>query len=582
MEGRALDRVGMVLFAATGLWTVVASTRSGGNPLPATALLLAAAAVLFGTRRGLGAPWVPAAAAAVVVMLAVPGILSLVARGRPGLAPLGYANANGALFLQGSVASLLAAAPPAPGRLRVGGWAAAGGLAAMAAASSRATAVLLLLVVLALLVGHRRGWVRAGIAAAALAFVVAAIGVTVVASEGPVGSVASRAEAAFGDRRVALWGEAYGLMAAHPVLGVGPQRFQLASPTARSDPDARWAHADFLQQGAETGIPGMLLLSALFVWGFARLWGSAAEGRPVALAAASLGALGVQASADHLLESPLIPLVASSLVGAASMASGAEEFQPGPILRKMVKAAVLPMGAGSRLRPGDLAILLYHRVGTGDREVDLPMGLFEAQVAELAEGGAVRSLDDALADGSPGGLVVTFDDGYRDFHEVVLPILDRHRVPAVLYLATGLVAEEGGRDSGMSWSQLREAVDTGLVTVGSHTHSHVDLARTPPPAGEEEIRRSQDLIEQRLQVQCRHFSYPFGSASPSAEPTVRKLFATAALRWETNRRGRFDRYRLGRTPLLRSDGMWFFRAKMRGRLDAEAWVYRAFGRGPWR
>ena len=43
-------------------------------------------------------------------------------------------------------------------------------------------------------------------------------------------------------------------------------------------------------------------------------------------------------------------------------------------------------------------------------------------------------------------MVVTFDDGYRDFHDAALPLLVKHRVPAVLYLATGLVANgDGGR-----------------------------------------------------------------------------------------------------------------------------------------
>jgi hypothetical protein len=59
------------------------------------------------------------------------------------------------------------------------------------------------------------------------------------------------------------------------------------------------------------------------------------------------------------------------------------------------------------------------------------------------------------------------------------------------------------------------------------------------------------------------------------------LFDSAALRWATNRAGRIDRYRLGRTPVLRSDGPLLFRAKVRGLLDGEALFYRLTGRGPW-
>ena len=76
------------------------------------------------------------------------------------------------------------------------------------------------------------------------------------------------------------------------------------------------------------------------------------------------------------------------------------------------------------------------------------------------------------------------------------------------------------------------------------------------------MRRSKELIEDRLGVPCRHFAYPWavGSAQPPTRWSAR-LFDTAAWdAWRTNRRDRIDRYRLGRTPVLRSDGELFFRA----------------------
>jgi hypothetical protein len=97
-----------------------------------------------------------------------------------------------------------------------------------------------------------------------------------------------------------------------------------------------------------------------------------------------------------------------------------------------------------------------------------------------------------------------------------------------------------------------------------------------------EMRRSKEQIEDRLGVACRHFSYPWSVASAEAEKVARNLFATAALPWGTNRLGSIDLYRVGRTPVLQSDGTFFFRAKLAGRLDGEALVYKALRRGPWR
>lgn len=254
------------------------------------------------------------------------------------------------------------------------------------------------------------------------------------------------------------------------------------------------------------------------------------------------------------------------------------------LARKAVKAAVLPGGIVSRRRAGDVVILLYHRVGGRGGEIDMPTAVFERQLELLASQERVLTLEQAMA-GGDGGVVVTFDDGYRDFHDTVLPLLVRHRVPALLYLATGLVAgQEHAPDdsSALTWSQLGEAVSTGLVTVGAHTHGHSDLSRATERECHEEMARCQGLVSERLGVACRHFAYPWSVGSPAADRVARRLFDTAALdAWRTNRAGATDPWRLGRVPVLRSDGLAFFRAKVRGRLDGEALAYRLLGRGPW-
>jgi peptidoglycan/xylan/chitin deacetylase (PgdA/CDA1 family) len=253
------------------------------------------------------------------------------------------------------------------------------------------------------------------------------------------------------------------------------------------------------------------------------------------------------------------------------------------LLRKTIKAAVLPAGLARRRREGDLVVLLYHTVGAHPAEIDVPREEFERQLAWLASTGLVRSLGEALADGG-GGVVVTFDDGYRDFPETVLPLLERYRIPSMLYLATGLVTERGDDANGdrLDWADVRAAVATGLVTIGSHTHGHVDLSNAGEAVAEDEMRRSKELIEDHLGTACRHFAYPWALASPAAELVARRHFDSAALpAWRTNRRGRTEPLRLGRTPVLRSDTGPLFRAKAAGMLDGEAIAYRLMRRGPW-
>jgi O-antigen ligase len=127
---------------------------------------------------------------------------------------------------------------------------------------------------------------------------------------------ASVATSALTERRVALWHDALVIAGRYPATGAGFHRFEQLSPTARSDPDARWAHNEYLQVAAETGIPGLILVTSLVLWGFLAL-----AREPVltskAVAAAGLAAVAIHASIDYVFHFVAIPVSAAALLGAA-------------------------------------------------------------------------------------------------------------------------------------------------------------------------------------------------------------------------------------------------------------------------
>lgn len=265
--------------------------------------------------------------------------------------------------------------------------------------------------------------------------------------------------------------------------------------------------------------------------------------------------------------------------------------------RQIVKRAAAAVDALAP-PPAGITILIYHRVGRRTPvEVDLPTGLFDDQMAWLREHCDVLTLDDALArltDPAHGGsrarrgrpaVVVTFDDGTADFAEEAMPVLDRHHIPVTLYVATEFI--EQGRpfpDDGtpLSWSALADAVGTGLVTVGSHTHSHALLDRADLDVVRSELDRSCGLIEDRLAAPATHFAYPKAvPPSAEAEREVRARFRSAALAGtRPNRYGGTDPFRLCRSPIQLSDGMAWFERKAAGGLRAEDVVRQTVNR--WR
>lgn len=231
-----------------------------------------------------------------------------------------------------------------------------------------------------------------------------------------------------------------------------------------------------------------------------------------------------------------------------------------------------------------MVILIYHRVGAHTHSaVDLPRDVFARQLAWLADQGVVITLDRALevlagrADPPPGvthPVVVTFDDGTADWHDEVAPLLVEHGVPATFYVATQFVDDgidfpEGGRPA--TWSGLAELMATGLATIGSHTHTHRVLGAAGADETRAEVDRSVALLEQHLQVPCRHFCYPKAvPGSVEARAVVQERFASATLAGSrVNVPGRARPHELWRVPLKRGEDMEWFVRKAAGGLQLE-------------
>jgi len=61
----------------------------------------------------------------------------------------------------------------------------------------------------------------------------------------------------------------------------------------------------------------------------------------------------------------------------------------------------------------------------------------------------------------PRAAIITFDDGYRDNHDVALPILQRHRMQAAFFIATGYLGD-GVQFNDRLTEALRESAQTSL------------------------------------------------------------------------------------------------------------------------
>lgn len=229
---------------------------------------------------------------------------------------------------------------------------------------------------------------------------------------------------------------------------------------------------------------------------------------------------------------------------------------------------------------GDI-VLAYHRIGGHTPSpVDLPTTHFARQMAHLRAAMCTATLDSLIvgssaAESATARVVVTFDDGTSDFVDEALPVIVKYCIPVTLYLATEFVDSKRpypADGTPISWRGLREALSTGLVTIGAHTHTHRLLDRCSLAEAEYELDTCIGRIEDELGVTAHHFAYPKAVAPRDGAigALVRSRFQTAAVAGtRPNVPGQIDPWSIYRSPIQNADGWEGFVRKVGGGMRVE-------------
>lgn len=209
-------------------------------------------------------------------------------------------------------------------------------------------------------------------------------------------------------------------------------------------------------------------------------------------------------------------------------------------------------------------ILMYHYVeyvqdakDTIRQSLDTIPATFEEQLQTLITAGytfmTARELGNVL-DGSQKlpskPILLTFDDGYRDFYTDAYPLLKKYHVKATAYIVPGFL----DKPNYMFSYQVSDLVNDGLVEIGAHTIHHVWLKDMPKAQAEIEIAQSKKMLEDTFNIRVVSFAYPYGAFDKQAlDLTKQAGFWTAVSTIpgiDANQNDQFFLYRLrpgGRT-----------------------------------
>ena len=194
-----------------------------------------------------------------------------------------------------------------------------------------------------------------------------------------------------------------------------------------------------------------------------------------------------------------------------------------------------------------LTILMYHKID------ELPAGRtfhgnyvrpseFARQIPALLDAGyRPVTFDDWLQHKYEGAsipdrpLIVTFDDGYRDFERNAWPVLKQHGVGATVFLVASQIGGTNAWDPGEPQETLmdRETIlrlQSDGVQFGSHGFVHRPLARIPASEARDELCRSRADLRQLLGREVDVFAYPFSNQSRGVRRLAREAGYRAAVR----------------------------------------------------
>lgn len=173
-------------------------------------------------------------------------------------------------------------------------------------------------------------------------------------------------------------------------------------------------------------------------------------------------------------------------------------------------------------------------------------------------------------------VVLTFDDGFRNFLTAAAPLLAERDMPATVFLITDKARDDINEHRDTEWSQeddrrhlsWAEALAlkaTQRVDFGSHTCSHSGLLNLSQESIDRELVHSRNDLISRLAVEMAALSYPKGQYSELLAAYAHKLGYDCAV---TTDRGLneldHDPFTLGRTLIGDYDDEASFAVRVSG------------------
>ncbi|MEI6456249.1 MAG: polysaccharide deacetylase family protein [bacterium] len=231
-----------------------------------------------------------------------------------------------------------------------------------------------------------------------------------------------------------------------------------------------------------------------------------------------------------------------------------------------------------------LAILLYHKISNGNRDaLTVTADDLELHFAFLKERGyhvlSFRELKELIRDGASlprKAVIITFDDAYRDFRTLVMPMLKKFDLKATVFVPLAYIGKaniwDKGNDPVMDAEELKQISGDPHVEIGLHSFLHKSYGDMAITDMEEDLDNCFSSLSFYNIRYVRVLAYPYGGY-PKKDPILKEqmisLFKTRELDFALRIGNRINSFpprrpfELKRIDIKGSDNFFIFRTKLR-------------------
>ena len=201
-------------------------------------------------------------------------------------------------------------------------------------------------------------------------------------------------------------------------------------------------------------------------------------------------------------------------------------------------------------------ILMYHFLATDDKNPNrwqIRVEQFESDLVALRREGFepvfIQDLIDFVYDGvslPEKPVVISFDDGASDFFSLAFPLLKEHNMKAVMAIigsTTDKFSEDTEQNkyykSNLTWEQIRELKDSGLVEIQSHSydlHKGIGAAKKKGESLDsygarfaKDAAKFNERILAELGTEPTAFIFPFGNQSADSNTVLKNAGLLSSL-----------------------------------------------------